>query len=107
MSSLLTSVPAGEGATTAGTPVSNSAAGTVIQSGWNGGYGISVYVDCGDGVVIRYGHLSEVYVEVGQTVSQGETLGLSGNTGNSTGPHLHFEMRIQDEVVDPLDYMDL
>lgn len=90
-----------------GTPVSNSAAGTVIQSGWNGGYGISVYVDCGDGVIIRYGHLSEVYVEVGQTVSQGETLGLSGNTGNSTGPHLHFEMRIQDEVVDPLDYMDL
>lgn len=90
-----------------GTPVLNSAAGTVIQSGWNGGYGISVYVDCGDGIVIRYGHLSEAYVEVGQTVSQGETLGLSGNTGNSTGPHLHFEMRIQDEVVDPLDYMDL
>lgn len=89
------------------TPVKSSTDGVVIQSGWNGGYGISVYVDCGDGMVIRYGHLSEANVSVGQTVSQGDLLGLSGNTGNSTGPHLHFEMRIHDEVVDPLDYVDL
>lgn len=90
-----------------GTPVKSSTAGTIIQSGWNGGYGISVYVDCGNGMVIRYGHLSESYVEIGQTISQGETLGLSGNTGNSTGPHLHFEMRVNDAVVDPLLYLDL
>ena len=90
-----------------GTPVKSSTAGTVIQSGWNGGYGISVYVDCGDGMVIRYGHLSETSVEVGQTVAQGDLLGLSGNTGNSTGPHLHFEMRVNDEVVDPLEYVKL
>ena len=70
-------------------------------------YVISVYVDCGDGMVIRYGHLSETSVEVGQTVAQGDLLGLSGNTGNSTGPHLHFEMRVNDEVVDPLEYVKL
>ena len=90
-----------------GPPVKSSTAGTVIQSGWNGGYGISVYVDCGDGMVIRYGHLSETSVEVGQTIAQGDLLGLSGNTGNSTGPHLHFEMRVNDEVVDPLEYVKL
>ena len=76
-----------------GTPVKSSTAGTVIQSG--------------DGMVIRYGHLSETSVEVGQTVAQGDLLGLSGNTGNSTGPHLHFEMRVNDEVVDPLEYVKL
>ena len=64
-------------------------------------------MDCGDGMVIRYGHLSETSVEVGQTVAQGDLLGLSGNTGNSTGPHLHFEMRVNDEVVDPLEYVKL
>ena len=58
-------------------------------------------------MVIRYGHLSESSVEVGQTVAQGDLLGLSGNTGNSTGPHLHFEMRVNDEVVDPLEYVML
>ena len=90
-----------------GTAVLAANSGTVIQAGWNGGYGISVYVDCGDGMVIRYGHLSETSVEVGQTVAQGDLLGLSGNTGNSTGPHLHFEMRVNDEVVDPLEYVKL
>ena len=81
--------------------------GIDLAVNWNGGYGISVYVDCGDGMVIRYGHLSETSVEVGQTVAQGDLLGLSGNTGNSTGPHLHFEMRVNDEVVDPLEYVKL
>ena len=90
-----------------GTPVLAAKSGTVTWASWNGGYGISVYVDCGDGMVIRYGHLSETSVEVGQTVAQGDLLGLSGNTGNSTGPHLHFEMRVNDEVVDPLEYVKL
>ncbi len=88
-----------------GTDVYSSASGVVIQSGWNGGYGISIYVDHGNGIIVRYGHLSESYVTVGQTVSQGELIGLSGNTGNSTGPHLHFEMRLNDEVVNPLEYV--
>lgn len=88
-----------------GTPVSSSGSGTIIQCGWNGGYGISVYVDHGNGIVTRYGHLSEAAVTVGQTVAQGDDLGLSGNTGNSTGPHLHFEMRVDDVVVNPLEYI--
>ena len=88
-----------------GTNVYSAAAGTVIQSGWNGGYGICVYIDHGNGIVARYGHLSEADVTVGQTVSQGDFIGLSGNTGNSTGPHLHFEMRLNEEVVDPLEYI--
>lgn len=88
-----------------GTNVYSSASGTVIQSGWNGGYGICVSIDHGNGIVARYGHLSEASVTVGQTVSQGEFIGLSGNTGNSTGPHLHFEMRLNEEVVDPLEYV--
>lgn len=88
-----------------GTSVYSAASGTVLQSGWNGGYGISVYVDHGNGFIARYGHLSESCVTVGQTVSQGEIIGLSGNTGNSTGPHLHFEMRLNGGVVDPLDYV--
>ena len=91
-----------------GTPVKSSTAGTVIQSGWNGGYGISVYVDCGDGMVIRFGHLSETSVEVGQTVvHKAICWTFRQTTGNSTGPHLHFEMRVNDEVVDPLEYVKL
>lgn len=93
-------------AVTVGTPVYACASGVVVQAGWNGGYGISVYVDHGNGLISRYGHLSETAVSIGQTVSQGDLLGLSGNTGNSTGPHLHFEMRLHDEVVDPLNYVE-
>lgn len=88
-----------------GTPVSCTADGMVIQSGWNGGYGISVYVDHGDGIISRYGHLCENSVSVGQQVSQGDLLGYSGNTGFSTGPHLHFEMRLNDVPVNPYDYV--
>ncbi len=88
-----------------GTNVMASAAGTVIQSGWNGGYGISVYIDHGNGVVTRYGHMSETLVSVGQTVKQGDILGLSGSTGDSTGPHVHFEMREKDVPVDPGKYV--
>lgn len=94
-------------AVSTGTEVSASAEGVVIQSGWNGGYGISIYVDHGNGIVTRYGHLSQAYAQVGRKVKQGEVIGLSGNTGNSTGPHLHFEVRIGDVSVNPANYVDI
>ncbi len=90
-----------------GTPVAAAADGVVVQSGWNGGYGISIYVDHGNGVITRYGHLSQAYAQVGRAVKQGEVIGLSGNTGNSTGPHLHFEIRIGDEAVNPASYVNI
>lgn len=94
-------------AVSSGSIVSAAADGVVIQSGWNGGYGISIYVDHGNGIITRYGHLSQAYAQVGRQVKQGETIGLSGNTGNSTGPHLHFEIRIGDVAVDPTNYVDI
>lgn len=88
-----------------GTTVRASRGGQVITAGWVGGYGNCVIIDHGDGVSTRYGHLSEVLVSVGQYVDQGDQIALSGNTGRSTGPHLHFEIRINGEAVDPLPYL--
>ena len=88
-----------------GTTVMASREGTVIQAGWINGYGNCVTISHGDGVITRYGHMNSVSVSVGQSVSQGETIGYSGNTGRSTGPHLHFELRINGVVKDPLDYL--
>ncbi|MCR5701352.1 MAG: peptidoglycan DD-metalloendopeptidase family protein [Lachnospiraceae bacterium] len=88
-----------------GTTVRASRAGKVTSAGWIGGYGNCVIIDHGDGVQTRYGHLSQVLVSVGQYVEQGEQIALSGNTGRSTGPHLHFEIRINGEPVDPLPYL--
>ncbi|MDE6760359.1 MAG: peptidoglycan DD-metalloendopeptidase family protein [Lachnospiraceae bacterium] len=88
-----------------GTTVRASRAGQVITAGWLGGYGNCVIIDHGDGVCTRYGHLSEVTVSVGQYVDQGQQVALSGNTGRSTGPHLHFEIRINGEAVDPTPYL--
>ncbi len=78
-----------------GTPVWASASGTVIasRSGWNGGYGTMIIVSHTNGTQTLYAHLSQLNVSVGQQVSKGQTIGLSGNTGRSTGPHLHFEIR--------------
>lgn len=89
-----------------GTSVYASANGTVIWSGYNGGYGICVDIEHDDHVVTRYAHLSESLVEVGQSVKQADVIAKSGNTGHSTGPHLHFEIRIDDTVVDPLTYVE-
>ena len=88
-----------------GTEVKSTAQGTVIQSGVNGGYGISVTIDHGNGMVSVYGHLSEALVVEGQVVNQGEIIGYSGNTGRSTGPHLHFELRFEGTPVDPFLYL--
>lgn len=88
-----------------GTPVQVAAGGRVIIAGWQRGYGKVVYVDHGNGLSTRYGHLSEIEVAVGQTVTQGQTIGLVGSTGRSTGPHLHYEVRINNQPVDPRPYL--
>lgn len=89
-----------------GTTVRASRAGQVVTAGWVGGYGNCVIIDHGDGVFTRYGHLSEFTVSAGDYVEQGEQIALSGNTGRSTGPHLHFEIRPGDEAVDPAPYLE-
>ena len=89
-----------------GTAVMASCNGTVIQAGWMNGYGYCVTLKHSDGKCTRYGHLSEVLVSEGQSVSQSDVIALSGNTGNSTGPHVHFEI-IEDGVqVNPFTYLN-
>ena len=83
-----------------------SSSGKVVRAGWGSGYGYVVYIDHPDGRQTRYGHLSKVLVKVGDTVSQGKKIALSGNTGRSTGPHLHFEILIGGSQVNPLEYMN-
>jgi murein DD-endopeptidase MepM/ murein hydrolase activator NlpD len=92
-------------AVSSGTPIHAAAAGTVIHAGWLGGYGNLVVVDHGNGLSTAYAHASAILVGVGQHVSQGQTLSLVGSTGNSTGPHLHFEVRVNGSAVDPLLYL--
>lgn len=92
-------------ATPVGTPVYASSGGTVAKAGWGSGYGYVVYINHPDGRQTRYAHLSKVQVSVGQTVSQGDRIALSGNTGVSSGPHIHFEILIDGKQVNPLDYL--
>ena len=93
-------------ATPVGTAIVASCGGTVTRAGWGKGYGYCVYIKHPDGRETRYGHLSKVLVSVGQSVSQGQKIALSGNTGVSTGPHLHFEIRIGGSAVNPLKYLN-
>lgn len=88
-----------------GTPISATAAGTVTKAGWVGGYGYLVEVRHADGIVTRYGHNSAVLVYEGQHVDQGSMIALMGSTGNSTGPHCHYEVRIHGEAVDPMYFL--
>lgn len=90
-------------ATSVGTPVIASANGVIMatSTGWSGGYGNQIVVSHGNGVATRYAHLSSVKVSSGQTVSQGQLIGYSGNSGNSTGPHLHFEKIVNGHTVNP------
>jgi murein DD-endopeptidase MepM/ murein hydrolase activator NlpD len=88
-----------------GTPVRAAAAGTIIYAGWMSGYGNLVVVDHGNGLSTAYAHNSSLAVSVGQSVAGGEVLSYSGNTGNSTGPHVHFEVRVNGGAVDPLGYL--
>ena len=89
-----------------GTAVFASCGGTVAKAGWGSGYGYVVYINHIDGRQTRYAHLSKVLVKAGQTVKQGERIALSGNTGVSTGPHLHFEILINGSQVNPLKYLN-
>jgi murein DD-endopeptidase MepM/ murein hydrolase activator NlpD len=90
---------------TTGDPIRATAAGTVTSAGWQGGYGKMVEVDHGNGLSTRYGHMSEIDVSVGQRVRIGQTLGRIGSTGRSTGPHLHYETRIDGDAVDPQKFL--
>ena len=85
-----------------GTPIAAAEAGRVIYAGWYGGYGNYILIDHGGGVSTGYGHCSAIYVSVGQDVSRGQAIGAVGTTGESTGPHLHFEVRINGKPVDPM-----
>lgn len=87
-----------------GTPIHASAAGTVRFAGPAGGYGTMIEIDHGGGMVTRYGHLSRRLVATGDRVTQGETIGLMGSTGRSTGSHLHFEVRMNGAPVPPSGY---
>ncbi len=92
--------------TPVGTAVMASSAGTVVKAGWASGYGYVIYINHADGKQTRYGHLSRVLVSVGQYVSQGQKIALSGNTGVSTGPHLHFEILVGGSQVNPLNIIN-
>lgn len=84
-----------------GNPVHATANGRITQAGWVNGYGYLVEIDHGNGIKTRYGHNSAILVSVGDQVVQGQTISLIGSTGNSTGPHCHYEVRVNGEAVDP------
>ena len=88
-----------------GMPIHAAAAGVVIESGWIGGYGNTIMIEHGSGIVTLYGHNESLAVSVGQQVNQGDVIAYCGSTGNSTGPHCHFEVRVGGEPVSPWDYL--
>lgn len=88
-----------------GSDVVAVASGTVVSTGWDGGYGYQVQISHGGGLVTRYAHLSKILVSVGESVDRGGLIGLVGSTGNSTGPHLHFETIVGGQPRDPTNYL--
>jgi len=88
-----------------GDPVVAGASGKVTFVGWQNGYGQLIVIDHGGGLTTRYGHLSHIDVSQGQWIERSQFIGRVGSTGRSTGPHLHYEIRINDEPVDPLQYL--
>ena len=79
--------------------------GTVVRAGWTGGYGNLIEVDHGNGLLTRYGHLSKIEVQIGDVIERGQEIGLIGSTGRSTGPHLHFEIRLGDKAINPRRFL--
>ncbi|MEV7279052.1 M23 family metallopeptidase [Streptomyces sp. NPDC093111] len=91
-----------------GSQVVSVGSGTVVEAGWGGAYGNNIVIKMNDGTYTQYGHLSSIGVSVGQTVTPGEQIGISGSSGNSTGPHLHFEARTSAEYgsdINPITYL--
>ena len=89
-----------------GDPVRVTGPGTVLSAGSQGGYGLAVDVDHGSGIVTRYGHMSRLSVVKGQKLESGAIVGLAGSTGRSTGPHLHYETRVDGDAVDPAPWLE-
>ena len=88
-----------------GMPIHAAQSGIVSHAGWIGGYGNTVMIDHGGGIVTLYGHNESLAVDVGQYVNQGDVIAYCGSTGNSTGPHCHFEVRLDGEPVSPFNYL--
>ncbi|MBV9271412.1 MAG: M23 family metallopeptidase [Candidatus Eremiobacteraeota bacterium] len=88
-----------------GTPINAATAGRVVAAGPDGGYGNAVVVDDGAGMTTRYAHCSQIFARVGQTVDPSTIIAAVGSTGHSTGPHLHFEVRVNDKPVDPTQFL--
>jgi murein DD-endopeptidase MepM/ murein hydrolase activator NlpD len=88
-----------------GTPIYAAAAGVVVYCGWMDGYGNLTVIDHGGGIATAYGHQSSIAAGCNQQVAQGQVIGYVGSTGHSTGPHLHFEVRVNGTPVDPLGYL--
>ncbi|MHB8077199.1 peptidoglycan DD-metalloendopeptidase family protein [Desulfosporosinus fructosivorans] len=88
-----------------GDPYVAATAGTVVSAGWDGNYGNSILIDHGNGILTRYAHSSKLLVAAGQKVSKGQTIGLVGSTGRSSGPHLHFEVIINGDYANPFNYL--
>ena len=89
-----------------GEPVKATAAGRVVSAGWSGGYGNMVEIDHGGGLTTRFGHLSAIAAQPGEEVRIGTVIGRVGSTGRSTGPHIHYETRVDGEAVDPLRFLN-
>ncbi|MDQ2745699.1 MAG: M23 family metallopeptidase, partial [Acidobacteriota bacterium] len=85
--------------------VAAPANGSVAKAGWEGGYGNMIEIDHGNGLKTRYGHLSRIDVQIGDTITRGQLIALIGSTGRSTGPHLHYELRLNDRAINPRRFL--
>ena len=79
--------------------------GVIVKAGWQGGYGNMIEIDHGNGLTTRYGHLSKIDVQNGDTINRGQIIGYVGSTGRSTGPHLHYELRLNDKAINPRRFL--